>query len=688
MENNHLQNYSMQKDKGLLSRYASGERDFSREDFSNIEIYGRHTKKIDLSEADFRNANFEGAIVVFVILNNTNFTNTNCRNIKVHCEITNADFSGADLTNALIEAKRIKETKFINCNFTNAKIHSMLSRNGTLDLSFANCTNTKFSGFLNKINFQHADLKTTKFEHGYLDGSNLKFLDLRNQNFAKISLVRADLSNSNLAEINLYGANLREANLREANLKQANLTHTNFKKTSFTRSNLKDATFANANLQDTIFEDVTGLSLKINLAWQIINQGAKNKNLTNADLSEIALSDVDFTGMDLTGTNFSYSNLKRANFENTNLSQANLNEAILDDCNFKNANLSKANINNSDLFRANLENANLKKSQLNGSNLSSADISFANLVNSSLLGVDLTRANLKRVGLTNANLTNANLSNTNFTQANLSNTNLTRANLFRVNFTDAINAPHTISIFDNSGDNLILELIQKINKSFSPFISINQLSCPCTIFFWETLKWGDFNREGLLKAFGYFSEVDTDIVIRGDSEQLKLLYPGTSYYGANGILKVVQLFRHIFAEIESYVNDIRIFKADDRFYISFTNVMSGDVFGLSTRPSYAREQQSNLQQLLGLKGSIINKTQNKKIIKAIENNIAEVKFSLEDREKFVWTIAKTRSDLIDKLLKSTNLVNNIEITTACHIKLQQKNEEEVKYKETINLVLS
>lgn len=65
----------MQVDRGLLRRYAAGERDFSDADWSGIKLYGSQGKEIDLSGGNFSNANLEDAILSHVNLNDANFSN-------------------------------------------------------------------------------------------------------------------------------------------------------------------------------------------------------------------------------------------------------------------------------------------------------------------------------------------------------------------------------------------------------------------------------------------------------------------------------------------------------------------------------------------------------------------------------------------------------------------------------------
>jgi hypothetical protein len=150
------------------------------------------------------------------------------------------------------------------------------------------------------------------------------------------NLKRSFLSRAILIDANLSGADLSKADLNGADLRNANLNGANMRKVSLIQTNLRD----------TAVDQTTQISDKWRLVWEILNNGAKGKNLSNADLSDadlryIDLSKINLRGADLSGTDLSEANFSEADLRKANLSKARLTEVNLEDAIISGVNLEK-----------------------------------------------------------------------------------------------------------------------------------------------------------------------------------------------------------------------------------------------------------------------------------------------------------------------------------------------------------
>ncbi|MDJ0596546.1 MAG: pentapeptide repeat-containing protein [Pleurocapsa sp. MO_226.B13] len=174
-------------------------------------------------------------------------------------------------------------------------------------------------------------------------------IDLREADLRGVSLRLADLR-----EADLRGVSLRLADLREADLNGANLRWTDCSDADLSGANLKEAQIT----QETVIDE------KWRLVWEIINQGAANRNLRRADLSRAYLSRADFSQANLTGANLTEADLFSANLEGADFRGANLFSANLEGADFRGANLGRTqalgtNFNGATFTGACLENWNI-----------------------------------------------------------------------------------------------------------------------------------------------------------------------------------------------------------------------------------------------------------------------------------------------------------------------------------------
>lgn len=276
--------------------------------------------------------------------------------------------------------------------------------------------------------------------------ANLRGVDLRGENLTKVDLSSADLNGAdlsganllaaNLCEANLSGANMRgahliEANLRGADLRDADLSFSDLSKANLSEADLRGANLSGANLfwpnlRGAVIDDTTRIEERWRLAWEIVHQGGKGRDLGSVDLNstdlsgadlrsanlrEADLSNANLSGTDLTAADLFSSNLRGTTIDDTTKIEGRwrlvweivnqggkgryLGSAELSGADLQWADLSWANLNSADLSLANLSEANLSHADLRMADLREANLSVANLDEADLRGADLRETNLR-----------------------------------------------------------------------------------------------------------------------------------------------------------------------------------------------------------------------------------------------------------------------------------------------------
>lgn len=101
------------------------------------------------------------------------------------------------------------------------------------------------------------------------------------------------------------------------------------------------------DLRNTVISEMTHIDPKWRLVWEIVNQGAMQRDLSRADLAGANLREANLNGADLRGAklwlaDLAGADLRRANMRNTDLRESNLVGADLSDTNLQDANLTGA----------------------------------------------------------------------------------------------------------------------------------------------------------------------------------------------------------------------------------------------------------------------------------------------------------------------------------------------------------
>ncbi len=401
-------------------------RNLSGADLSGANLYG-DLSGVDLSGADLSGANLSRISLFSAKLSGADLSGADLSSANLYgADLSGADLSGADLSGADLRDTKLRDTKLCDADLKDADLKdadlkdTKINEHTKLDGKWRRVWEIANEGAKNR-NLSGADLSGADLSGADLSGADLKDAYLKDANLSGANLRYADLSGANLYSANFYHADLSNAALKYADLRRASLHSVNLSGT-----NLSGAKLWSANLKDTKINEHTNLDVKWRRVWEIVNQGAKNRNLSGADLSGANLfygdlSGVDLSGADLSGANLSHADLSHADLSGADLSGARLSSANLSDANFSAAKLVYAylkytKINEHTKFDGKwrrvweIVNQGAKNRNLSGAELSRADLSDTNFYSADLSGAYLSGADLSGAYLSGADLSGADLS--------------------------------------------------------------------------------------------------------------------------------------------------------------------------------------------------------------------------------------------------------------------------------------
>lgn len=347
-------------------------------DESIVSLKGADLRGSDLSGAKLRGANLSEACLWAGDMRRADLSEAHLS----WAAMAGADLSGAILSRADLTGARLGETNLSDANLSGANLIGA-------DLSAANLRRAKVDDST-QLDGKWRLVWSIVNEGGAncdLSGADLRWAnlagsDLRGANLGQANLAGADLSQADLSVANLNGADLNSADLREADL---------------SRANLNAANLARARLHQTKLDDATGLEARWQLAWSILNEGGKDRELCGADLRDAGLSLASLQGAGLRGAD-----LTTASLEDADLSEADLQGAHLPFARLSRANLHGAGLRDANLHHAFLEGADLSEADLSGAFLGEAYLIRANLSGARLDGANLSKADLQEADLKGA----------------------------------------------------------------------------------------------------------------------------------------------------------------------------------------------------------------------------------------------------------------------------------------------
>jgi len=404
---------------------------------SSANLAGAYLPEADLQRADLTGVDLRGAD-----LQRANLRGADLRG----ADLRGADLSHANLEEASLHGARIDQSTRLDDKWRlvwqilnqGAQHRDLSARN--LDLSLAN---------LSGANLRGANLSFCSLSEADLSGADLTGADLSNASLYKTIIDDAtrldakwrlvwEIVNHGASGRDLTGVDLSQANLSGADMSQAILSRAVLAATDLSGANLygadlrgavltapdpqggtpHHATLHGADLAGVMMDDSTQIEGKWRLVWEIVNQGAQNRDLSGAVLSGADLHEIDFGGAILIGARLDGANLRGADLSGADLNGASLRNADLAETNLAGANLFEAqlvgaklpaDLGGANFRKANLAGANLWGFNLSGLNLSRADLRGANLAEADLRGADLSEAHLEGAYLWMTDLRGANL---------------------------------------------------------------------------------------------------------------------------------------------------------------------------------------------------------------------------------------------------------------------------------------
>ena len=303
-----------------------------------------------------------------------------------------ADFISDDL-----RAGEFAQANFFGAQFFNAQLDDAILMGADLrgsDLRFATLTDAQMDGadlfaadmllaVVDFVSLEHADVSFVNLEGADLFGSSFLGSDLRSTILTGADLRFVTFHGSQIDSHTLLPAksvlvwqlvndqatnnvftnlDLSFADMRSANLKGMNFSGSDFSANDLGGADARGANFTNANLRFVVWQSAqmdtnTIIEPKSRLTWEIVNQGAVNRQLAGTNLSSMFLGRSDMRGVNLTNANlsvavFDFSNLGEADLRDANVASASLFGATLTNATLNNANLSFTDLTSANLFGA------------------------------------------------------------------------------------------------------------------------------------------------------------------------------------------------------------------------------------------------------------------------------------------------------------------------------------------------
>lgn len=170
----------MSKEKELLYRYNMGERNFSGQELRKLKINKRfhnsyYGESINLSNANFSQANLEQAIFSYANLAHTNFSNARLVGANFcNAILTESNFDNANLVGVNLAGARLENASFKNANLTDTILD--WANFTDANLTGANLTRAKMF----RTNFTNA-INAPKISSIFQNSSNSRNLKLLNE---------------------------------------------------------------------------------------------------------------------------------------------------------------------------------------------------------------------------------------------------------------------------------------------------------------------------------------------------------------------------------------------------------------------------------------------------------------------------------------------------------------------------
>jgi len=215
----------------------------------------------DMTESDFSQGNFEKACMDNAILENSKLEGARFEGASAQWTVFTAanlqktDFRGADVTRADFTDADIQDANFAETEAHSATFEGATGKFVNFEKADLRKSRADESTFLERANFQKADLSEANWEGANLTSSILRFATLNMTDLSSCNLPGSDFYRAVAKKAKFSRADLTDANMTSINLFRGDLTKAKLVRTDLKGSNLFEVEFLKARVQKTNFQD-------------------------------------------------------------------------------------------------------------------------------------------------------------------------------------------------------------------------------------------------------------------------------------------------------------------------------------------------------------------------------------------------------------------------------------------------
>jgi len=215
----------------------------------------------DMTESDFSQGNFEKACMDNAILENSKLEGARFEGASAQWTVFTAanlqktDFRGADVTRADFTDADIQDANFAETGAHSAPFEGATGKFVNFEKADLRKSRADESTFLERANFQKADLSEANWEGANLTSSILRFATLNMTDLSSCNLPGSDFYRAVAKKAKFSRADLTDANMTSINLFRGDLTKAKLVRTDLKGSNLFEVEFLKARVQKTNFQD-------------------------------------------------------------------------------------------------------------------------------------------------------------------------------------------------------------------------------------------------------------------------------------------------------------------------------------------------------------------------------------------------------------------------------------------------
>ncbi|MFT3700161.1 MAG: pentapeptide repeat-containing protein [Kofleriaceae bacterium] len=248
----------------------------SLDEIKGKDWHGRNMTGQDLSDGDYRKANFKNTIFHGADLHLADLRETQC---------ANADFSGANLGRTELTLADLDHTNFTGADLREAVVKGANLRGATL-------TGARMGLLVGG---------KAVFDGGRLIGADLSATELEGASMNNCKAWGARFNASNATGLSLVRSDVHGSDFRQAQLGCADLTNAKGNGADFSNSKLANAILQGAYLEGADFSHSI-----------LTNASLREADFHGADLSNANVDGADFTGANLEGADLSGTDLSKA----------------------------------------------------------------------------------------------------------------------------------------------------------------------------------------------------------------------------------------------------------------------------------------------------------------------------------------------------------------------------------------